>query len=287
LSLKSNIGFFVAGELKHKLAQKARLVMNTNKLVNSLQASMEASRAEKEALRKKEEEALSMKSYGSHIEPKDAFGNSIEFGDEFKDGSEYDDGLEKRDLSKEDLEWVGDDFEDSKEQPVVHVHPKPVEEEDYPNECCVPSFYEKFPWFAQEDTPFIIGWANIRLKTYRLIENKYFETAVIIMILLSSLALVCSLKSTNNSSLLAKKGRNLNCVFFFQALEDVHLQKNPVLTDILYYMDRIFTVIFFIEMLIKWLALGFQSYFTNAWCWLDFVIVMVSQQNIKHILLAK
>lgn len=41
-------------------------------------------------------------------------------------------------------------------------------------------------------------------------------------------------------------------------------------------MDRIFTVIFFIEMLIKWLALGFQVYFTNAWCWLDFVIVMVS-----------
>jgi hypothetical protein len=29
-------------------------------------------------------------------------------------------------------------------------------------------------------------------------------------------------------------------------------------------------------MLIKWLALGFQAYFTNAWCWLDFVIVMVS-----------
>ena len=40
-------------------------------------------------------------------------------------------------------------------------------------------------------------------------------------------------------------------------------------------MDRIFTVIFFIEMLIKWLALGFKKYFTNAWCWLDFVIVMV------------
>jgi voltage-gated sodium channel type II alpha len=41
-------------------------------------------------------------------------------------------------------------------------------------------------------------------------------------------------------------------------------------------MDRIFTVVFFIEMLIKWLALGFKKYFTNAWCWLDFVIVMVS-----------
>lgn len=61
-----------------------------------------------------------------------------------------------------------------------------------------------------------------------------------------------------------------------QALEDVHLQYRPILQDILYYMDRIFTVIFFIEMLIKWLALGFRKYFTNAWCWLDFIIVMVS-----------
>lgn len=44
-------------------------------------------------------------------------------------------------------------------------------------------------------------------------------------------------------------------------------------------MDRIFTVIFFIEMAIKWLALGFVAYFSNAWCWLDFVIVMVSLIN--------
>lgn len=92
----------------------------------------------------------------------------------------------------------------------------------------------------------------MRYKTYQLIENKYFETAVITMILLSSLAL---------------------------ALEDVHLQQRPILQDILYYMDRIFTVIFFFEMLIKWLALGFQKYFTNAWCWLDFIIVMVSLIN--------
>lgn len=59
------------------------------------------------------------------------------------------------------------------------------------------------------------------------------------------------------------------------ALEDVHLKHRPVLQDVLYYMDRIFTVIFFLEMCVKWLALGFVKYFTNAWCWLDFVIVMV------------
>ena len=47
----------------------------------------------------------------------------------------------------------------------------------------------------------------------------------------------------------------------------------------LYYMDRIFTVIFTMEMVVKWLALGFVKYFTNAWCWLDFVIVMVSHHH--------
>ena len=65
-------------------------------------------------------------------------------------------------------------------------------------------------------------------------------------------------------------------IFYFQALEDVHLKDRPVLQDVLYYMDRIFTVVFFLEMCVKWLALGFVKYFTNAWCWLDFVIVMVN-----------
>ena len=55
--------------------------------------------------------------------------------------------------------------------------------------------------------------------------------------------------------------------------------------DILYYMDRIFTVIFFIEMCIKFVALGFAKYFTNAWCWLDFLIVMVSLINLTATLM--
>jgi hypothetical protein len=29
-------------------------------------------------------------------------------------------------------------------------------------------------------------------------------------------------------------------------------------------------------MLLKWVAYGFKVYFTNAWCWLDFLIVDVS-----------
>jgi voltage-gated sodium channel type II alpha len=68
----------------------------------------------------------------------------------------------------------------------------------------------------------------------------------------------------------------------FQALEDTYLKERPALQDVLYYMDRIFTVIFTLEMAVKWLALGFVKYFTNAWCWLDFVIVMVNKQNFEN-----
>ena len=72
-----------------------------------------------------------------------------------------------------------------------------------------------------------------------------------------------------------------NCLFVclcVQAAEDIYLAERPVLQDVLYYMDKIFTVIFAMEMSVKWLALGFVKYFTNAWCWLDFVIVMVRRR---------
>lgn len=63
--------------------------------------------------------------------------------------------------------------------------------EEGPVDCLPEKCYIKFPIFAgDEDSPFWQGWGNLRLKTFRLIENKYFETAVITMILLSSLALV-------------------------------------------------------------------------------------------------
>lgn len=62
---------------------------------------------------------------------------------------------------------------------------------DYPADCCPDNCYVRFPFLAgDDDAPFWQGWANLRLKTFQLIENKYFETAVITMILLSSFALV-------------------------------------------------------------------------------------------------
>ena len=49
--------------------------------------------------------------------------------------------------------------------------------------------------------------------------------------------------------------------------------------DTLYYLDRILTVVFFLETDLKLFAMGCVMYFGNAWCWLDFVIVAVSLIN--------
>nr|XP_053611694.1 sodium channel protein para isoform X26 [Plodia interpunctella] len=200
-----------------------------------------------------DDDTISQKSYGSH--------KIRSFKDEsHKCSTDTIDGEEKKDASKEELGLEEEMIEDDEEKPdgilgktdiIVAADEDVVD--DTPADCCPEPCYQKFPFLAGDDeSPFWQGWGMLRLKTFRLIENTYFETAVITMILLSSLAL---------------------------ALEDVHLPHRPILQDILYYMDRIFTVIFFIEMLIKWLALGFQKYFTNAWCWLDFIIVMVSLIN--------
>lgn len=41
---------------------------------------------------------------------------------------------------------------------------------------------------------------------------------------------------------------------------------------------------FVVEMILKWVAYGFKTYFTNAWCWLDFLIVDVRTQSITVII---
>ena len=63
--------------------------------------------------------------------------------------------------------------------------------QEYPADCCPDRCYAQFPCLGGDhDSPFWQGWGSLRIKTFRLIENKYFETAVIAMILISSLALV-------------------------------------------------------------------------------------------------
>ncbi|XP_061935169.1 sodium channel protein para isoform X17 [Apis cerana] len=248
VAIGDGMEFTIHGDLKNKL-KKGKLCMNNSKVIaNSI--NHRDYRLDNDYINQNEDDTISNKSYGSH--------KNRAFKDESHKGSmDSLDGEEKKDASKEDLEQEEDLGEEGEEgegvgDAIIQAEEDPIES-DYPADCCPENCYKKFPFLAgDDDAPFWQGWANLRLKTFQLIENKYFETAVILMILLSSMAL---------------------------ALEDVHLQQRPILQDILYYMDRIFTVIFFIEMLIKWLALGFKKYFTNAWCWLDFIIVMVSLIN--------
>ncbi|KAG8036982.1 hypothetical protein G9C98_004304 [Cotesia typhae] len=251
VAIGEGMEFTIHGDLRNKL-RKERLSMNNTKAISNSINHYDC-RLDHDYINHHDDDTISNKSYGSH--------KNRPFKDESHKGSiDSLDGEEKKDASKEDLEEDLDDEEDEdkgedegEEVQIIHAD-EDIIEADYPADCCPDHCYKKFPFLAgDDDAPFWQGWANLRLKTFQLIENKYFETAVITMILLSSMAL---------------------------ALEDVHLQQRPILQDILYYMDRIFTVIFFLEMLIKWLALGFAKYFTNAWCWLDFIIVMLSLINL-------
>ncbi|XP_058166594.1 sodium channel protein para isoform X18 [Anopheles ziemanni] len=242
VAIGDGMEFTIHGDLKNK-GKKNKQLMNNSKVIGNSISNHQDNKLEHELNHRgvslQDDDTASIKSYGSH--------KNRPFKDESHKGSaETMEGEEKRDASKEDL-GIDEDGE-----LIIHAEEDEVIE-DAPADCCPDNCYKKFPILAgDDDAPFWQGWGNLRLKTFQLIENKYFETAVITMILLSSLAL---------------------------ALEDVHLPQRPILQDVLYYMDRIFTVIFFIEMLIKWLALGFKVYFTNAWCWLDFIIVMVSLIN--------
>ncbi|XP_066993816.2 sodium channel protein para [Anabrus simplex] len=256
VAIGDGMEFTIHGDLKNKL-KKGKLMMNNTKAIgNSI--NHQDNRIENDYMNHHQtEDTISIKSYGSH--------KNRPFKDDSHKGSvDTMDGEEKKDASKEDLEQEGDLDDEGEgeeggpdDEMGIDNGTEDAMLQDYPSDCCPDHCYKRFPFLAgDDDSPFWQGWTNLRLKTFQLIENKYFETAVITMILLSSLAL---------------------------ALEDVHLPQRPILQDILYYMDRIFTVIFFIEMLIKWLALGFKKYFTNAWCWLDFVIVMLSLINLAAI----
>jgi len=61
-----------------------------------------------------------------------------------------------------------------------------------------------------------------------------------------------------------------------QAIEDAHIEDRQTLKMVLKFMDKSFSIIFMCEMVMKWTAYGFKKYFTDAWCWLDFIIVAVT-----------
>ncbi|XP_029864813.1 sodium channel protein type 5 subunit alpha-like isoform X2 [Aquila chrysaetos chrysaetos] len=119
-----------------------------------------------------------------------------------------------------------------------------------PKDCFTEGCVECFPCCVVDITKFPgRTWWKFRKTCYRIVKHSWFENFIIFMIILSSAAL---------------------------AFEDIHLQERKKVKMLLEYADKIFTYIFLMEMLLKWVAYGLHSYFTNAWCWLDFVIVCLS-----------
>uniref|UniRef100_A0AAQ6AI81 Sodium channel protein n=1 Tax=Amphiprion ocellaris TaxID=80972 RepID=A0AAQ6AI81_AMPOC len=157
----------------------------------------------------------------------------------------------------EDEEDEEDEDDEEDEENTVQKPPEVPEDEDNaddetntPEDCCSEKCYSRCP-FLDIDTSQGRGkvWSNVRRTCFSIVEHNYFETFIIFMILLSSGAL---------------------------AFEDIYMEQRRVIKTILEYADQVFTYVFVVEMILKWVAYGFKTYFTNAWCWLDFLIVDVS-----------
>ena len=82
----------------------------------------------------------------------------------------------------------------------------------------------------------------------RVVENKVFEWFIVCCIFASSILL---------------------------AFEDVYLKNDSMTYTVLRVLDYVFQGVFLIEMIIKWFGYGWKKYFTDWWCLLDFIIVLV------------
>ena len=93
------------------------------------------------------------------------------------------------------------------------------------------------------------SWTASRQFVFQVVDNPFFEWTILLLIFASSLSL---------------------------CFEDINLQDNEELMFILKIVNMVFAVLFFLEMILKWIAFGLWRYFTSAWTCLDFVIVCVS-----------
>ncbi|XP_048222168.1 sodium channel protein type 4 subunit alpha [Perognathus longimembris pacificus] len=140
------------------------------------------------------------------------------------------------------------DYKPPEEDPAEQAEENP--EGEQPEECFTEACVQRCPCLYVDISQ---GrgkkWWTLRRACFKIVEHNWFETFIVFMILLSSGAL---------------------------AFEDIYIEQRRVIRTILEYADKVFTYIFILEMLLKWVAYGFKVYFTNAWCWLDFLIVDVS-----------
>lgn len=98
-------------------------------------------------------------------------------------------------------------------------------------------------------------WLQIRTAVLSVVDTPTFEWFVLVLIFASSITL---------------------------CFEDIYLDSNLTLKRLLYWTNFAFSMIFVVEMVLKWMALGFTRYFTSFWTILDFIIVFVSSCLIKQ-----
>ncbi|XP_057602799.1 sodium channel protein type 7 subunit alpha [Hippopotamus amphibius kiboko] len=111
-------------------------------------------------------------------------------------------------------------------------------------------------------------WQNIRKTCCKIVENSCFKCFIGLVTVLSTGAL---------------------------AFEDIYIDQRKTIKILLEYADMIFTYIFILEMLLKWMAYGLKAYFTNGWYRLDFMVVIVfclslvgkSQEELKPLISMK
>ncbi|OCT61122.1 hypothetical protein XELAEV_18047142mg [Xenopus laevis] len=167
--------------------------------------------------------------------------------EEFSSESDMEESKEKLNSSSSSEGSTVDIRPAGEGEPVPQVE---VEEFEEPEACFTEGCIRKYPCCNVDASH---GkwkqWWNLRKTCFLIVEHNWFETFIIFMILMSSGAL---------------------------AFEDIYIEQRKTIKIMLEYADKVFTYIFILEMLLKWVAYGFQKYFTNAWCWLDFLIVDVS-----------
>uniref|UniRef100_G3NXF0 Ion transport domain-containing protein n=1 Tax=Gasterosteus aculeatus aculeatus TaxID=481459 RepID=G3NXF0_GASAC len=124
------------------------------------------------------------------------------------------------------------------EETEIKRYPEDSKEQngDTPKDCC-----------SNDGTGRV--WSNLRRACFSIVQHKCFEYILLIIILLSSVAL---------------------------AFEDIHLQHRQVLKTVVARAEQVFTCLFLVEMILKWIAFGLKKYFTSTWTWIDFLILQVS-----------
>ncbi|XP_037923835.1 sodium channel protein 60E isoform X3 [Hermetia illucens] len=124
-----------------------------------------------------------------------------------------------------------------------------VPQDCFPQKCYDHLYFRCPCWFNCIDPKWTKAWTDVRTSVLSVVDTPAFEWFVLVLIFASSITL---------------------------CFEDIYLDSNKQLKRVLYWTNFSFCFIFVVEMVLKWLALGFSKYFTSFWTILDFIIVFVS-----------